>query len=87
MEKQGNIVKQLREKQGKMTKLFKKIQRLLQPEGHLFLGSSETLGNNAAGYEQVSHGRFLYYRSQPLSPGGMLGERNLVGSGTLGNER
>ncbi len=67
--------------------LFKKIQRLLQPEGHLFLGSSETLGNNAAGYEQVSHGRFLYYRSQPLSPGGMLGERNLVGSGTLGNER
>lgn len=67
--------------------LFKKIQKLLQPSGHLFLGSSETLGSNSAGYDQLSHGRFLYYRAQPTNSFAGLGGGSLVGAGSAGNER
>ncbi len=61
--------------------LFAKINRSLKPGGHFFLGSSETLGQNANKFKQLSHGRFLYYQTDNNSgePGEIAAD--LVGAG------
>lgn len=48
--------------------LFARLNQALVSGGHLFLGSSETLGESAQGFRQLDHGRALYYRSMTQSP-------------------
>jgi chemotaxis protein methyltransferase CheR len=42
--------------------LFKKIARLLNPGGYLFLGSSEILSGYSTEFEQKEHGRGIFYQ-------------------------
>lgn len=58
--------------------LFRKIHRLLYPKGHLFLGGSETLGDNTEGFQQLSHGRQIYYSVQTPQPMSGLPALDLV---------
>lgn len=42
--------------------LFKKIARILNPDGYLFLGSAEMIGGYSDDFEQKEHNRGIYYQ-------------------------